>query len=488
MKHVAPSLPLASLAAAVIIAVDGAADSNVNRFSFSDINYELTSNEVPGNFCDPNSPLSLSGYFGVEGSKYNKHINSKKYFYWFFEKRTTSLLPDNEQPRLETNNDDEDIPFVIWLNGGPGCSSMIGLLQENGPCLVNKSGNSTTVNPYSWNEVAHVLYLDQPAKAGYSYGAGNDDDVEMAAEDAYYFLQSWFRSDNGEKYKELPIYLTGESYAGHYIPATAHRIWKGNQNAEEKDLLHLPLSGLAIGNGYMDIEEQVKWYPEMAYNNPHDIKIVDEDGYKEMKDAAKICSKDADRCNSRGGGLQKDFLCQKASSCVEHFFDPLNDQNISVYDISKPCIGDLCEDMTPIETFLNLPETKSTLGVPPRVTWEACDNYINTHWSYTDRVTNFAPYISKLLNDQLPVLIYSGDLDYICNFYGNRAVAMKLDWDHGHDFRNATDHDWNDGGGLARSFNGLSFLQVYDAGHMVPQDQPKQALIMIAQFLNGNSF
>ena len=96
---------------------------------------------------------------------------------------------------------------------------------------------------------------------------------------------------------------------------------------------------------------------------------------------------------------------------------------------------------------------------------------------------NFAPYVSELLNDGIPVLIYAGDLDYICNYFGNRAVSLKLEWDYGDNFRSVDDYDWNDGGGLARSSNGLTFLQVFDAGHMVPSDQPEQSLDMIRQFL-----
>mmetsp|Transcript_28426 Transcript_28426/g.51367 ORF Transcript_28426/g.51367 Transcript_28426/m.51367 type:complete len:238 (-) Transcript_28426:1625-2338(-) len=235
MNHITVSLPLFSVSAAafcnlawmscalVSAASTAAADiiqpqpqqttssssGSVHSFSFqSGIDYELSASVVPGEFCDPNSPLSLSGYFGMDGSKYDTH-DTKHYFYWFFERRSKSLLPENEQSTKQNQND-KNIPFVIWLNGGPGCSSLFGLLQENGPCLVNKDGHSTTLNPYSWTEVAHVLYLDQPAFTGYSYGEGNDDTEEMIAEDAYYFLQSFFQSTEGGKYKDLPLFLTGE--------------------------------------------------------------------------------------------------------------------------------------------------------------------------------------------------------------------------------------------------------------------------------------
>lgn len=144
--------------------------------------------------------------------------------------------------------------------------------------------------------------------------------------------------------------------------------------------------------------------------------------------------------------------------------------------------------MTPLKTFLNLPETKAALNVPPEIEWQPCNSHIGQYWSAEDRAASLAPTIAGLLDDGIPVLIYAGDLDYICNYMGNRAVALGLRWGGGDDFRAAEDRDWNDGGGLARSAGKLSFLQVYDAGHMVPQDQPAQALAMIEQFLNGEPF
>ena len=80
------------------------------------------------------------------------------------------------------------------------------------------------------------------------------------------------------------------------------------------------------------------------------------------------------------------------------------------------------------------------------------------------------------------------DVDFICNYLGNRAWTLNLDWSHNAEFNAAEEKDWNNGAGLARTANGLTFLQVYDAGHMVPTDQPENALTMILTFLNGEAF
>ena len=88
-----------------------------------------------------------------------------------FEKRANEG-EEEEKAKDDNDNDDDgdnEIPFVVWLTGGPGCSSTLALLTENGPCKVNDDGKSTTVNPYSWTEAAHVLWLDQVSILSYIY-------------------------------------------------------------------------------------------------------------------------------------------------------------------------------------------------------------------------------------------------------------------------------------------------------------------------------
>lgn len=156
--------------------------------------------------CDPSSK-SISGYMDIKGSKFDQNGENKHLFYWMFEKRGTQDLSAAEQA---------EIPFVVWLTGGPGCSSTLALLTENGPCSVNPDADGTTVNPYSWTEAAHVLWLDQPAGVGFSYGDETDSNENMIAEDAYYFLQAFFQTYPEYVRKDPFLYIVGESYGGMY--------------------------------------------------------------------------------------------------------------------------------------------------------------------------------------------------------------------------------------------------------------------------------
>jgi len=481
------------------------------------VRHTLDSAQVDGEFCDASSPLSYAGYMNVEGSKFDSN-SDKHLFYWFFEKRATSQLPAEDRPQVGAAFDwpwskkkeapaqpadkeadtpeeaaaEEVAPLVIWLTGGPGCSSSLALLTENGPCSVNDDATTTKVNPHSWTEAAHVLWLDQPADVGYSYGQGNDSNEEMISEDAYYFLQAWFKSDEGAKYKDAPLHIVGESYGGHYAPAIAHRIWRGNNDLQatpNDKLLTLNLQGLAVGNGLTDPEEQYKYYADMAFKNSHEIEAIDESTYNLMKTATPACTAGIKQCNAGDGALSK-FACQAAfMGCNMALTTPYRLSGLSPYNMKEKCgLNPLCSDFSAMEKFMNQDSTKKALHVDGHnPTWETCNMGINMSF-HVDWMKNFAPYVADLVNAGIPALIYAGDLDFICNYMGNRAWTLKLDWDHKDEFNAATEHDWNNGAGLVRTARGLTFLQVYDAGHMVPTDQPEHALAMITQHLKGQSF
>jgi carboxypeptidase C (cathepsin A) len=183
----------------------------LTRTSFNFLQHDTTHHLLhkvhqPGNnaICDGSSK-SISGYMDIKGSKYDED-NDKHLFFWMFEKR-----PSKENEEEES---DAEIPFVVWLTGGPGCSSTLALLTENGPCSVNPDAEGTTPNPYSWTEAAHVLWLDQPAGVGFSYGEENDSNEAMISEDAYYFLQAFFQTYPEYARKDPFLFIVGESYGG----------------------------------------------------------------------------------------------------------------------------------------------------------------------------------------------------------------------------------------------------------------------------------
>ena len=153
-------------------------------------------------------------------------------FYWMFESRSAPTTD----------------PLVLWLTGGPGCASEVALFYENGPYQFNEDSTLKS-NPYAWNEVSNLLYVDQPIGTGFSKGGIHDarSEDEIAADMAE--MLRGFVVQNPE-FEGRDFYITGESYAGHYVPAIAYYLVNTATD------LKLNLKGIAIGNGLTDPYEQ----------------------------------------------------------------------------------------------------------------------------------------------------------------------------------------------------------------------------------------
>uniref|UniRef100_A0AAQ4QY58 Carboxypeptidase n=1 Tax=Gasterosteus aculeatus aculeatus TaxID=481459 RepID=A0AAQ4QY58_GASAC len=137
-------------------------------------------------------------------------------------------------------------PLVLWLNGGPGCSSLDGFLSENGPFHVNDNGATVYENTFSWNKIANVLYVESPAGVGYSYSddrkyATDDDQV---ADDNYKALQSFFAKF--PNFTQNEFFIFGESYGGIYAPTLSLRVATGAAKINFK--------GFSVGNGLSSFE------------------------------------------------------------------------------------------------------------------------------------------------------------------------------------------------------------------------------------------
>lgn len=148
---------------------------------------------------------------------------------------------------------------MLWLNGGPGASTMAsGLLFEHGPCTVPIGSNDTVRNPYSWNEHLNIIYLDQPVGTGYSYGAETTLTLAALADDVFAFLQLWLR--RFPAYAARALHLAGESWGGHYVPHIGAHVHAQNGrlvHAPRAGQVRVPLASVALGNGLTDPRAQL---------------------------------------------------------------------------------------------------------------------------------------------------------------------------------------------------------------------------------------
>jgi cathepsin A (carboxypeptidase C) len=393
-------------------------------------------------------------------------FQDKHFFYYFFESR----------------NDPENDPVILWLNGGPGCSSMTGLFFELGPSFLGPE-LKPVYNPYSWNSNASVIFLEQPVGVGYSYGDEKVSTTYAAAKDVYVFLELFYQKF--PQFAKNAFHISGESYAGHYIPAIASEIINHADKSFE-------LTSVLIGNGITDSLIQDKYYQPMACGLGGYKAVLDNEECDAMTNAYPRCAKLVQSCYN----YQSAFTCVPANVyCAKKFLEPYEKTGLNYYDIRGPCEdsdGGLCyKGLDYVEQYLNLPYVQEALG--SEVThYEGCANDIGVSFALTgDESKPFQGYIAELLNKGYPVLIYAGDKDFICNWLGNYAWTNDLDWILGDGFREEVLKPWEGGAsgetsGEVKSFGGLTFLRVYDAGHMVPHDQPAVALNMVNTWINGD--
>jgi cathepsin A (carboxypeptidase C) len=422
--------------------------------------------ETPKNkrLCDK-SVKQHHGYFKI--SKNKKARDPKNYFYWFFESR--------KAPKTA--------PLVLWLTGGPGCSSEIALFTENGPCQVDRMNpKRTKTNKYSWNNNAHILFVDQPAGAGFSYGDESDNSETKVSNDLYHFLQEFMKKY--PKYHKAPFYIFGESYAGHFVPALSYRVFKGNQNHDGE---YIALRGQGIGNGLTDPVTQYKYYPMMAYQSKTTPKAVSGRKFDGMHRAIPGCVSRIKSCN------RDRSMCPDAFSfCAVNMISPIQEAGVNVYDLRKQCSNPpLCYDMSPMATYLRSKRVTSKLGV--KKTWHSCNFGVNGHF-HTDWMISQKHKIPPVLANGVRTIVYAGDVDFICNWMGNKAWTKNMRWSGQKGFNVAKDKAWKmvktKGGksevvGRERTHAGFTFLQIHKAGHMVPMDQPKVALHMLNSFTQG---
>ncbi|EAW15089.1 S10 family peptidase [Aspergillus clavatus NRRL 1] len=444
---------------------------------------------------------SYSGYVDLSPTSHT--------FFWFFEAR----------------HDPENAPITLWLNGGPGSDSLIGLFEELGPCQINSTFDSN-INPHSWTEVSNMLFLSQPLGVGFSYreaeaGSLNPitgvfenetfagvqgrypvidatliDTTELAARAAWEILQGFMgglpQLDARIKSKDFSLWT--ESYGGHYGPAFFNYFHEQNEKIANgtAEGIHLDFNSLGIINGIIDEGIQASYYPEFAVNNTYGIKAVNDTVYNYMKFANEMpngCQDLVEVCKITNRTSLADYaICTEATNmCRDNVEGPYYAfGGRGVYDIRHPY-----KDPTPESYYLEYLQKDSVMdaiGVNINYTQSNNDVYFAFQQTGDFVWPNFIDDLEEIL--QLPVrvsLIY-GDADYICNWFGGEAVSLAVDYTHARQFRAAGYTQLIVDGveyGETREHGNFSFTRVYQAGHEVPYYQPLASLQLFNRTLFG---
>ncbi|XP_065875906.1 serine carboxypeptidase 1-like isoform X2 [Euphorbia lathyris] len=337
-------------------------------------------------------------------------------------------------------------PVVLWLNGGPGCSSFDGFVYEHGPFNFQEgqpkgSGPTLHLNPYSWSKVSNIIYLDSPCAVGLSYSKNvskyTTGDIQTAV-DTHTFLLKWF-----ELYPEFvrnPFYISGESYAGIYVPTLSFEVVKGIK-AGQKPIINF--KGYLVGNGASHSQF---------------------DGINALIPFA------------HGMGLISDDIFQEiGSSCKENYYNPTTNCEISL---------DKLDRSDEVATrWLNDESVRKAIHAEPKSIagpWELCSSRID----YEYGVGSMIPYHKSLTSQGYRALIYSGDHDMCVPFTGTQAWTRSLGYKVVDEWRPWISND-QVAGYLQGYDKNLIFLTIKGAGHTVPEYKPQESLDFYTRWLDG---
>ena len=353
---------------------------------------------------------------------------------------------------------------------------MTGLFLELGPSSIDEDVKPV-YNSHAWNNNASVIFLDQPVGVGYSYGSSKVSDTPAAGKDVYALMTLFFHQF--PEYSHQDFHIAGESYGGHYIPVFASEILSHEDR-------NINLKSVAIGNGLTDEYTQYAYYRPMACGEGGYPAVLDEASCQSMDNALPRCQSLISSCYSSGSA----WVCVPASLyCNSAMIQPFQRTGRNVYDVRMDCEGnDLCYDaLTYISSWLNKPETIAAVGAEVD-SFESCNFDINRSFQMAgDWMQPIHELIPGLL-EKIPVLIYAGDADFICNWLGNQAWTNALEWPGHEVFASQEPQALMMGDkqtGKYKTHGNFTFIQIYEAGHMTPMDQPEASLDFINRWVGG---
>jgi cathepsin A (carboxypeptidase C) len=419
--------------------------------------HTLRIKEVDADLCDP-TVRSFSGYMDVDVDLLRAHYEQHNL-------HSTSISPEkelhaNHVPRtvesfyfwaFASRSDPINDPHVLWLNGGPGCSSFTGLLMELGPCNAadpaKKGYKGTEWNPWSWNNNATMIFLDQPVGVGFSHVRWADPkrkgappprvySTPAAARDASAFLHllnlhgndiftNALESSSKTQQNAIKRFaIAGESFAGRYIPLISAQVLRDNEEAvkhPERGLPAIPLESVLIGNGITSPKHQFEAYATWSCSTVSGAgPFLDKKTCDEMYSKIPTCLRLTEKCNNNdhAEAPYNNLACSTASTFCEGALSSKWDlTNTSVYDYAHK--ADYDEEEW-VAHFLNLKSTKKALGVDGDTGdkhdgfFIGCSDTVGEDFAMTgDGARDSTWAVKVMLEGGLKVLAYSGRRDFM---------------------------------------------------------------------------
>ncbi|CAL8472304.1 g11846 [Coccomyxa elongata] len=422
----------------------------------------------------------------------------------------------------------ESKPLVLWLNGGPGCSSLAsGFMSELGPFYPAANG-TLQKNPYSWTEAANIIFLESPAFVGWSYSNTTSDATvgdARTASDALAFILGFL--DRFPAYIGRPFWVAGESYGGHYVPNLSLAVAKYNAGTDGSQI---NFKGFLVGNAWTDAEldnrgavwfwhshalisdttrdgllktcnfstvgplqvEAVNQYPKTCDEYVDDSQTESgfaSGGINIYDIYADVCSPERATLEARQFarvlGAKKAAVTEGAPSSQHGTAVPFETMSLAAtVSLPEPGKYDPCIDGE-VETYFNRKDVQRALHANSSYhtlpwAWKGCSDYVD--YSRDDLLSSMLPVYRELLKYDLHILVYSGDVDAIVPVTGTRSWLRSLKLPVVRSWR-----PWRSGtgqiGGYFEHYKGLTFVTVRDAGHMVPYTQPERASFLFKKWV-----
>ncbi|XP_068623383.1 venom serine carboxypeptidase-like [Battus philenor] len=390
---------------------------------------------------------SYAGFFTV-----NEMYKSNLYF-WYFPPFTKI----------------ENSPVILWLQGGPGASSLFGLFTEIGPLIAKEGGFG--LRKYHWALRYHLFFIDNPVGAGFSFTEfenGYCKTEDCIAENLYETLNQFFTLF--PYLRNNDFYIVGESYAGKYIPVLAMFIQTKNEEVKNR----INLKGVALGNAYCDPINQIDYGNYLYQHGLIDIKqrsefltlqskIVDEIKSENWRQANVLMDKLMD------GGLTNSSYFKQYTG-FNYYYNFMKTQND--------------EGMTLFCKLIHNDKVRRNIHVGGLQFNSGED--VQAFLAY-DFLKSVAPSIEQLLT-YYKAMFYSGQLDIIVAYPLTESFLRKLNFLSADEYKRAPRNIWlvdDEIAGYVKKAGNLTDVLVRNSGHMVPYDQPKWALDMISKFIDG---